>query len=104
MPPSQKPRIACRPSSGKLGRQPVVPLARHDKPVAVLLADHEYRRLLQKTSFARDLDALRRRLKESGVAITVEDLDSLRDRSEGRELSTPLRRPGEIRGVLGSPG
>jgi prevent-host-death family protein len=67
-----------------LERERVVTLTRHGKPVAVLLADSEYRRLNRKSSFGVDLAAFRRRLEASGVGITDQDLDSLRDRSEGR--------------------
>jgi prevent-host-death family protein len=70
-----------------LERERVVTLTRHGKPVAVLLADSEYRRLNRKRSFGIDLAAFRRRLEESGVVITDQDLDSLRDRSEGRTPS-----------------
>ncbi|MDY0312280.1 MAG: type II toxin-antitoxin system Phd/YefM family antitoxin [Desulfobacterales bacterium] len=71
----------------ELDRERVVTLTRHGKPVAVLLADSEYRRLNRRGSFAHDLAAFRRRLEENEGAITDEDLEGLRDRSEGRATS-----------------
>ena len=70
-----------------LEREPAVTLTRHGKPVAVLLSAEEYRRLSRTGNFADALAKFRRRLVESEVVITDDDLAGLRDHTAGRPVS-----------------
>ena len=64
---------------------PSVKLTRHGRPVAVLLSIKEYRALHgNRAGYWNALKVFRE--KNKSVGISDQDIDSLRDRSPGREV------------------
>jgi antitoxin Phd len=64
---------------------PSVQLTRRGRPVAVLLSINEYRALQKKSAgFWNALQVFRE--KNKNVGISDQDIESLRDRSPGREV------------------
>lgn len=64
-----------------------VKLARHGKPVAVLMSIQQYEHLLQKKGgFWKSLTTFRRILEKEGIRISDADFKDLRGASSGREV------------------